>query len=87
MPTYQYLCDACKHGFERFQPITARAVRLCPECGRKSVRRVITGGAGLIFKGSGFYSTDYRSKGYQEAAKKETGKESPQPEVCSPKKN
>ena len=70
MLTYEYLCDACGHQFERFQPITARPVRSCPKC-KKPVRRLIHGGAGLIFKGSGFYQTDYRSKGYAEAAKKD----------------
>lgn len=72
MPTYVYVCDDCKHGFERFQPITAKPVRDCPQCGRPSVRRLITGGSGVIFKGSGFYQTDYRSKSYQEAAKKDS---------------
>lgn len=70
MPTYEYLCEACRNRFERFQPITAQPVRSCPKC-RKSVKRVIHGGAGLIFKGSGFYQTDHRSKGYREAAQKE----------------
>ena len=72
MPTYEYVCNSCKCQFEEFQPITAKPIRKCPECGELSVRRVITGGAGIIFKGSGFYQTDYRSKKYQEAAKKET---------------
>lgn len=70
-PTYAYLCGSCAHRYEKFQSITAKPDRKCPECGRLSVRRVIQPGAGLIFKGSGFYITDYRSKGYQEAAKKE----------------
>ena len=71
-PTYVYLCGACAHRYEKFQSITAKPDRKCPECGRSSVRRVIQGGAGLIFKGSGFYTTDYRSKNYQESAKKES---------------
>lgn len=71
MPTYEYVCDSCGHEFERFQPITAAPIRKCPKCTFRSVRRLITGGAGVIFKGSGFYQTDYRSKSYQEAAKKE----------------
>lgn len=70
MPTYEYLCEACGNRFERFQPITAQAVRSCPKC-RKSVKRVIHGGSGLIFKGAGFYQTDHRSKNYAEAARKE----------------
>lgn len=80
MPTYEYICDSCRHKFERFQPITAKPIRKCPKCEKRSVRRLITGGAGLIFKGSGFYQTDYRSKKYQEAAKKDSGKkDSPEP--------
>ena len=77
MPTYQYECADCGHTFERFQPITARAVRKCPECGRLKCRRLIGAGAGLIFRGTGFYATDYRSKEYGEKVKKE--KESPSP--------
>jgi len=71
MPTYQYECGACGHEFERFQSITAGAIRKCPKCGRLKARRLIGAGAGIIFKGSGFYETDYRSKEYKEKAKKE----------------
>ena len=80
MPTYEYLCEACGHGFEQFQPITAKPVRKCPKCEKQKVRRVITGGAGLIFKGSGFYQTDYRSKNYAEAAKKDSPAKKDKPE-------
>ena len=80
MPTYQYLCTRCEHQFELFQPITAKPLTVCPKelCGLKKwgkgrVKRVISAGAGLIFKGSGFYITDYRSEKYKEAAKKESG--------------
>ncbi len=88
MPTYEYVCDSCGRAFERFQSIKEEPVRACPECGHK-VRRLISAGAGVIFKGSGFYQTDYRSKSYQEAAKKETPakkeKESkPAPPASSP---
>lgn len=62
MPTYDYECDACGHGFEKFQSITAKPVRTCPECGKRKVRRLIGTGAGVIFKGSGFYQTDYKRK-------------------------
>ncbi len=72
MPTYEYACEACNHQFERFQSITARPIRKCPACGRSKVRRLISGGAGFLFKGSGFYITDYRSESYKQAAKKET---------------
>ena len=73
MPTYEYKCDACGHAFERFQSITADPIKRCPECGKAKVRRLISTGAGLIFKGSGFYITDYRDKSYTEKAKAETG--------------
>ena len=71
MPTYEYACNRCQHCFEKFQSMTEKPIRKCPKCGRLSVRRLISSGAGFIFKGSGFYQTDYRSKNYQEAAKKE----------------
>ena len=70
MPTYDYKCLACDVRFEKFQGITAPAIEECPECGGK-VKRLIGAGAGLIFKGSGFYTTDYRSDGYKESAKKD----------------
>lgn len=62
MPTYSYVCDACGHQFEQFQAMTDGPVKRCPSCGRRRVRRLISAGAGLIFKGSGFYSTDYARK-------------------------
>ena len=68
MPTYEYQCDACGHAFERFQPITGAPIRTCPICHKRRVRRLIGRGAGIIFKGSGFYQTDYRSDGYQKDA-------------------
>jgi putative FmdB family regulatory protein len=60
MPTYEYVCEACGHEFERFQKMTEDAVRECPECGRHDVRRRISRGGGVLFKGPGFYATDYR---------------------------
>ena len=77
MPTYEYVCRACRHEFERFQPITSSPVRTCPKCGRKRVERKIGIGAAVLFKGGGFYETDYRSESYrktEEAEKKETEK-------------
>jgi len=68
MPTYDYECDACGHTFEKFQSIKARPVRKCPECGKTSVRRLIGSGGAILFKGSGFYTTDYRSAEYKKAA-------------------
>jgi putative FmdB family regulatory protein len=67
MPTYSYRCQACKHEFEEFQKITDLPVKECPKCGGL-VMRIITGGAGLIFKGAGFYITDNRSSDYKKAA-------------------
>ena len=77
MPTYEYKCNACGHKFERFQSITAAPVKQCPACGKNKAQRLIGTGAGLIFKGSGFYITDYRSEGYKEKAKAETGASDP----------
>jgi putative FmdB family regulatory protein len=68
MPTYDYVCDSCDHQFELFQSIKDEAKRKCPECGRLKLRRLIGPGAAIIFKGSGFYKTDYRSKAYKTAA-------------------
>ena len=73
MPTYDYKCESCGHAFEKFQSMTARPVRKCPECKANAVKRLIGTGAGVIFKGSGFYQTDYRPKSYAEAAKKGQG--------------
>ena len=69
MPTYDYECNACGHEFELFQSIKAAPVRKCPSCGKLKARRLIGIGAGVIFKGSGFYCTDYRDKSYNAAAK------------------
>jgi putative FmdB family regulatory protein len=78
MPTYEYVCDKCGHRFEKVQPISAAALSICPKdlCGQKrwgkgKVKRAISTGGGLLFKGSGFYTTDYRSEKYKEAAKKD----------------
>lgn len=71
MPTYDYICKNCGHKFERFQSITARPLRKCPECGKISLKRLIGTGSGIIFKGSGFYQTDYRSESYKKAEKNE----------------
>ncbi len=68
MPTYDYECEICGEKFEKFQSITAPAIRKCPSCGKLAVRRLIGTGAGVIFKGSGFYQTDYRSESYRKAA-------------------
>src|SRR5439155_9028525 len=72
MPTYEYHCDACEHEFEEFQSMSEAALTKCPKCGRKKLRRLFGSGAAILFKGSGFYETDYRSESYKAAAKKET---------------
>ena len=78
MPTYEYVCEKCGHRFEKSQPISAAPLTTCPEAlcaqkrwGKGKVKRAIGAGAGFIFKGSGFYITDYRSEKYKEAARKE----------------
>src|SRR2546421_11692097 len=79
MPTYEYVCAKCGHEFEKVQPISSKPLAVCPEdqCAQKrwgkgKVKRAISTGGGLIFKGSGFYTTDYRSDKYKEAAKKDS---------------
>jgi putative FmdB family regulatory protein len=69
MPTYEYECEACGHRFDEFQSFSAEPLTKCPECGKKRLRRLFGGGAAIIFKGSGFYETDYRSSSYKEGAK------------------
>jgi len=83
MPTYEYQCDKCRKTIEVFQSMKDDALKTCPEAqcamkkwGKGKVRRLIGTGAGLIFKGSGFYITDYRSEGYKQSAKKESGESS-----------
>ncbi len=71
MPTYEYECKGCGYRFEKFQSITAAPLRLCPKCGEE-VTRLIGAGSGVIFKGSGFYKTDYRSADYKRRAKEES---------------
>jgi len=68
MPTYDYECKACHHRWELFQSIKAEPEKKCPKCGKRQAQRVIGPGAGIIFKGSGFYQTDYRSSAYKKAA-------------------
>lgn len=71
MPTYEYECTVCGHAFEAFQNINAEALDKCPKCGKK-VKRLISSGSGIIFKGSGFYATDYRKKPKSEELKPKT---------------
>ena len=68
MPTYEYRCTACKHEFEEFQSIKDKPLRKCPKCGKSALERLIGTGAAVVFKGSGFYQTDYRSESYKKSA-------------------
>jgi putative FmdB family regulatory protein len=93
MPTYEYECEFCNHELEAFQSMTASPLRKCPACGKMKLKRKIGAGAGIIFKGSGFYTTDYRSDSYKKAVKAEKEASSPakdskesKTEKSSPKK-
>lgn len=68
MPTYDYHCDACEHEFELFQGITEEPKKKCPKCGKNKLRRLFGTGGAIVFKGSGFYKTDYRSESYKKSA-------------------
>ena len=72
MPTYDYKCNACGHRFEEFQSIKDAPKRKCPKCGKNALERLIGTGAAVLFKGSGFYQTDYRSDSYKKAAEAES---------------
>lgn len=78
MPTYEYQCQRCKKRHEAFQAITAKPLTTCATCGGR-LKRLLGSGSGFLFKGSGFYITDYRSKGYHEAKKKDQPPASPSP--------
>ena len=80
MPTYDYLCGNCEYEFEKFQMISANSLRKCPSCGKMQLKRLIGTGAGIIFKGSGFYETDYRSDNYKK------GKENEKPKAADTSK-
>lgn len=68
MPTYDYVCDACDHKFEQFQSMKEDVLTKCPKCKKKKLRRLFGAGAAVVFKGSGFYQTDYRSESYKKSA-------------------
>lgn len=71
MPTYDYRCNACQYAFEHFQSMKDKHLRKCPNCGKAALERLIGTGAAVVFKGSGFYQTDYRSESYKKAAQAE----------------
>src|SRR5262245_52255662 len=83
MPTYDYRCDACDHAFEEFQSMLDKPLKKCPKCKKSKLRRLLGTGAAIIFKGSGFYQTDYRSESYKNAAKAD---ESARSTAAEPKK-
>lgn len=78
MPTYEYECKKCSHKFEQFQRMSDPPLKRCPKC-KGSVRRLMGTGAGIIFKGSGFYQTDYRSESYKKGAKADSAPSTPAP--------
>lgn len=71
MPTYDYECQACGHHYEVFQSMTAQPIKKCPRCKKAKAQRMIGTGAAILFKGKGFYQTDYRSDAYRQAAEKD----------------
>ena len=73
MPTYDYVCDGCGHAFELFQSMTDAVKKTCPKCKKKKLRRLIGAGGAIMFKGSGFYKTDYRSESYKKGAAADKG--------------
>jgi putative FmdB family regulatory protein len=68
MPTYDYVCDGCNHAFELFQSMSDATKKTCPKCKKKKLRRLIGAGGAIVFKGTGFYKTDYRSESYKKGA-------------------
>jgi putative FmdB family regulatory protein len=84
MPTYDYRCAACGHEFEAFQSITEAPKKKCPACGKRKLERRIGGGAALLFRGSGFYVTDYRSDSYKKAVDAEKGGAKASPSAPAP---
>lgn len=87
MPTYEYRCNACGHAFELFQSMTAPVKRKCPKCAKSKLERLIGTGAGIIFKGGGFYQTDYRSDHYKKAVEAEKKPAEPAADAKTPAKS
>jgi putative FmdB family regulatory protein len=84
MPTYEYACSKCGHKFEQFQSMRDEPLKKCPKCKKLGLKRLIGGGAGLIFKGSGFYITDYKNKGMASAAAAESKAPAPKAAESAP---
>lgn len=82
MPTYDYVCDACQYAFEKFHSMKDEPVKKCPKCSKLKVRRLLGAGGGIIFKGTGFYQTDYKSSG-SKGSSKDSGSCSGEPKSCS----
>jgi putative FmdB family regulatory protein len=87
MPTYDYRCKSCEHEWELFQSIKADPIKKCPSCGKQKAERMIGAGAGIIFRGSGFYQTDYRSDSYKKAAEADKKAQEPSTGGSSEKKS
>ena len=87
MPTYEYRCNACEHEFELFQAMSAPVKKKCPECGKLKLERLIGIGSAVMFKGSGFYETDYRSESYKKGAEAEKKAKEPKKDAGSEKKS
>ena len=83
MPTYDYICDNCGHEFETYQPMKDDKLTVCPSCGKESLKRLIGSGSGLIFKGSGFYLTDYKTKSGESSSSKTVISDSKKPAAAS----
>jgi putative FmdB family regulatory protein len=85
MPTYQYECDACHHAFEILQSMTEKKLKKCPKCGKSTLQRLIGTGSGIIFKGSGFYETDYKRKDTpKDSSKADSASSASKPGSCGP---
>jgi putative FmdB family regulatory protein len=87
MPTYEYICEACDHSFDEFQYFSEDPLTKCPACKKKKLRRAFGTGAAVLFKGSGFYETDYRSESYKSGAKAESDATKPATETKSDAKS
>lgn len=71
MPSYDYICDNCQYSFEEFQSMASKPLKKCPKCGKRKLKRLIGAGAGILFKGQGFYKNDYPSESYKKGKEKE----------------